>query len=227
MKILLAEDETRMASALVELFQVEKYDVDHVADGVSAVAALEGGVYDCAVIDIMMPEMNGIDVIKTVRSRGVRTPILVLTAKTELDDVVIGLDAGADDYMTKPFQVRELLARMRALCRRNTHSRDGWMTFGDISLDTSTAILHCEKSGQSVRLSEKEFRIMEYLIANQDRILSRELLVLKVWGTENDAEYNKVEVYLSFIRRKLAFIQSETEIKAVRGIGYELRYFGV
>lgn len=227
MKILLAEDETRMASALVELFQVEKYDVDHVADGVSAVAALEGGAYDCAVIDIMMPEMNGIDVIKTVRSRGVSTPILVLTAKTELDDVVIGLDAGADDYMTKPFQVRELLARMRALCRRNTHSRDGLMTFGDLSLDTSTAILHCEKTGQSVRLSEKEFRIMEYLIANQDRILSRELLVLKVWGTENDAEYNKVEVYLSFIRRKLAFIQSETEIKAVRGIGYELRYLGV
>lgn len=223
MKLLLAEDEIRMASALAELLRLEKYDVDHVADGASALMALESDVYDAAVIDVMMPQMNGFDVVRTARRKGVKTPVLMLTAKSGLDDKVTGLDSGADDYLTKPFQTRELLARVRALCRRSIRSLDGRLRFCDLSLDAATATLTCTNTGQSIRLGEKELRIMEYMLANQGQILSREQLAVKIWGFENDAEYNNVEVYMSFTRKKLAFVGSKTVIKAVRGIGYELR----
>lgn len=223
MKLLLAEDEKRMASALMELLRLEKYDVDHVQDGASALAALESGVYDAAIIDVMMPAKNGFEVVRSARSEGIRTPVLMLTAKSGLDDKVNGLDSGADDYLTKPFQTRELLARVRALCRRNIQSQDGRLCFGDLILDTATATLTCTKNSQAVRLGEKELRIMEYMMANQGQILTREQLAVKIWGFENDAEYNNVEVYMSFTRKKLAFVGSKTEIKAVRGIGYELR----
>lgn len=223
MKLLLAEDEMRMASALVALLRLEKYDVDHFADGASALIALESGAYDAAIIDVMMPEKNGFEVVRTARNQGVKTPVLMLTAKSGLDDKVTGLDSGADDYLTKPFQTRELLARVRALCRRNIRSQDGSLNFGDLSLDTATAMLSCSSTGQSIRLGEKELRIMEYMIANQGQILTREQLAVKIWGLESDAEYNNVEVYMSFTRKKLAFVGSKTAIKAVRGIGYELR----
>lgn len=219
MKLLLAEDEKRMASALVELLRLEKYDVDHFADGVSALMALESDAYDAAIIDVMMPEKNGFDVVRSARNKGVKTPVLMLTAKSGLDDKVTGLDSGADDYLTKPFQTRELLARVRALCRRNIRSQDGSLRFDDLSLDTATATLTCTPTGQTVRLGEKELRIMECMIANQGQILTREQLTIKIWGFENDAEYNNVEVYMSFTRKKLAFVGSKTEIKAVRGLG--------
>ncbi len=195
MKLLLAEDEKRMASALVELLRLEKYDVDHFADGASALAALESNVYDAAIIDVMMPEKNDFEVVRAARGKGVKTPVLMLTAKSGLDNNVTGLDSGADDYLTKPFQTRELLARVRALCRRNIRSQDGSLCFGDLALDTTTATLTCRKTGQSVRLGEKELRIMEYMIANQGQILTREQLAVKIWGLESDAEYNNVEVY--------------------------------
>ena len=171
----------------------------------------------------MLPKMNGFDIARELRKSGVRTPILMLTAKAELDDKVTGLDSGADDYLTKPFMTKELLARLRALLRRNIDTPDGRLKFGDISLDSDTYELSCETTGQSVRLSEKEKLILEYLIANQNRILTREQLAVKIWGYENDAEYNNVEVYMSFTRKKLAFVGAKTEIKAVRGVGYELR----
>ena len=170
----------------------------------------------------MMPGMNGFDVAKQARASGVRTPILMLTAKSELDDKVEGLDSGADDYLTKPFMTRELLARLRALGRRGLPTEDGSLTFADLSLDVKNATLRC-KTGKSVRLGEKELRILEYLIANQGQVLTREQLALKIWGYESDAEYNNVEVYMSFARKKLSFIGSACEIKALRGIGYEMR----
>ena len=224
MKLLLAEDEKRMASALKEILRLEKYDVDWEEDGVSALVALESGIYDVAVLDVMMPGMNGFQVAKSAREKGVKTPILMLTALGELDDKVTGLDSGADDYLTKPFLTKELLARLRALCRRTVKSSDGSLTFGDIMLDTASATLFCTETGQGVRLGEKEFRILEYMIANQGQILTREQLAVKIWGYESEAEYNNVEVYMSFTRKKLSFIGSKSVIKAVRGIGYELRY---
>ena len=222
MKVLLAEDEKRMNRALCEIMRQEGYDVISVDNGEDALCEAESGIYDLIVLDVMMPGMNGYSVAKKTRASGIRTPILMLTAKGELDDKVEGLDSGADDYLTKPFMTKELLARLRALARRNLPTNDGSLSYGDITLDLKNAVLSCD-NGQSVRLGEKELRILEYLIANSDRILNREQIALKIWGYENDSEYNNVEVYMSFARKKLAFVESRCEIKAVRGIGYELR----
>ena len=223
MRVLLAEDEKRMAAALVALLKQEKYDVDHMADGASALAALESGIYDIAVLDVMMPEMDGFEVARRARNNGVKTPILILTAKSQLDDKVEGLDSGADDYLTKPFHTKELLTRLRALGRRSAGIQNDSMKYGDLSLNTSKAELTCNSTGQSVRLGEKELRILEYMFGNQGRILTREQLAVKIWGFQNEAEYNNVEVYMSFTRKKLSFVGTKVEIKAVRGLGYELR----
>lgn len=222
MKILLAEDEKRMNRALCEIMRQEGYDVTSVDNGEDALCEIESGVYDICVLDVMMPGMNGYSVAKRARVSGVRTPILMLTALSELDDKVEGLDSGADDYLTKPFMTKELLARLRALGRRNIPTEDGGLKYEDISLDVKNSVLKCE-NGQSVRLGEKELHILEYLIANQGQVLTREQIALKIWGYESDSEYNNVEVYMSFARKKLAFVESRCEIKALRGIGYELR----
>lgn len=223
MKLLLIEDEKRMAEALTELLKLEKYVVDLCTDGISGLDAVLSDQYDTIILDVMLPGKSGYEIAKQARDSGIKTPILMLTAKGELDDKVTGLDSGADDYLTKPFMTRELLARLRALGRRNINTADGSLSAGDLSLDMNTCNLHCRTTNQQVRLSEKEFRIMEYLIANQGQIISREQLALKIWGYENESEYNNVEVYLSFTRKKLSFIGSAVEIKAVRGLGYELR----
>ena len=223
MKILLVEDEKRMAQALCQILRLENYEVDHCADGLSGLEAIETDIYDIIILDVMLPKMNGFDIAKKTRQKGIRTPILMLTAKSELDDKVIGLDSGADDYLTKPFMTKELLARIRALGRRTINSSDGTLTFGDIKLDTGTVTLICTSNEQSVRLSEKEYKILEHMISNQGQILTREQLAVKIWGFESEAEYNNVEVYMSFTRKKLAFVGARTVIKAVRGIGYELR----
>ena len=223
MRILLVEDEKRMAEALCEILRLEKYEVDHYSSGFDGLTAILSNVYDIAILDVMLPEMNGYEIARRTRSEGLTTPILMLTAKAELDDKVMGLDSGADDYLTKPFMTKELLARLRALGRRRLGTADGVLAFGDIALDTSTFTLSCKTNGQTVRLSEKEYRILEYLISNSGQILTREQLAVKIWGFESDSEYNNVEVYMSFTRKKLSFVEAKTEIKAVRGIGYELR----
>lgn len=223
MRLLLVEDEKRMAQALCEILRLEKYEVDHYANGPDGLAAIESKIYDIVILDVMLPGMNGYEIAKAVRSKGIVTPILMLTAKAELDDKVTGLDSGADDYLTKPFMTKELLARLRALGRRTLGTADGSLSFGDISLDTGSLTLSCIRNGQSVRLSEKEYRILEYLIANGGQVLTREQLAVKIWGLDSEAEYNNVEVYMSFTRKKLSFVEAKTEIKAVRGVGYELR----
>ena len=222
MKLLLVEDERRMAQALCEILRQENYEIDHYADGIIGLDAVLSDIYDIIILDVMLPGMNGYDIAKKARSEGIHTPILMLTAKSELDDKVTGLDSGADDYLTKPFMTKELLARLRALGRRNINSTDGSLTFADIKLDTSSLTLSCTANGQSVKLSEKEFHILEYLIANQGQILNREQLALKIWGYESDAEYNNVEVYISFIRRKLKQLNCNVTINSVRGVGYSL-----
>lgn len=221
MKILLVEDEKRMSQALCELLRLEKYDVDAYDNGIDGLSAIETGVYDIAVLDVMLPGKSGFEIVRQARKDGIRTPILMLTAKSELDDKVTGLDSGADDYLTKPFMTKELLARLRALTRRNAAASEGILTFGDICLHHDSLMLTCGEN--SVRLSEKEYHILEYLMMNQGQILTREQLALKIWGYDSEAEYNNVEVYMSFARKKLNFVKAKTEIKAVRGMGYELR----
>lgn len=214
-----------MAEALSELLRLEQYEVDVRMDGLSGLEAARHKDYDILILDVMLPGLSGFEIAKTLRELGIQTPILMLTAKSDVDDKVTGLDCGADDYLTKPFEARELLARLRALSRRtgSAGTAENLLTFGDISLSPSAFRLQCTANGQSVRLSKREYRILELFLSNQNQILTREQLALKIWGYENEAEYNNVEVYLSFTRKKLAFIGSRVEIKALRGLGYELR----
>lgn len=223
MRILLAEDERKLASAIVAFLKDERYDVDYVGDGSAALSSLETGVYDIAIMDVMMPEMNGFEVVRSARNAGVKTPILILSAKSEVDDKITGLDSGADDYLAKPFQMRELHARLRALARRGTNIQDDSIHFADLSLNVSTAMLGCSTTGQNVRLGEKELKILEYMIGNQGKIMTRDQLAIKIWGFDNEAEYNNVEVYMTFTRKKLHFVGTKVEIKEIRGLGYELR----
>lgn len=172
----------------------------------------------------MLPGLDGYEIVKKMRSQSITTPVLMLTAKTELDDTVYGLDCGADDYMTKPFISKELLARVRALLRRSAKIADNSISFGDISISRDTMTLTCINSKESLRLSEKEFNILEYFIINQGRILTREQLAVKIWGYDNESEYNNVEVYISFTRKKLSFVNSKVTIKSIPRVGYKMRY---
>jgi len=224
MRILLVEDEIKMAQAVSEILRQDGYEVDACTDGDSGADASLSGLYDLLILDIMLPRRSGLDILRDVRNSGSKVPILMLTAKSELSDKVSGLDSGADDYLTKPFEVEELLARIRALSRRGTGAKpDGMLRAGNLALCPTTAILRNEVSGEEVRLSEKEHKIMECLISSYPGIVPREQLAVKVWGYESEAEYNNVEVYLTFTRKKLTFIRADLEIKAVRGMGYELR----
>lgn len=223
MRLLLVEDEPRMAQALCALLRLEKYEVDHFADGNEGLEAIQSRIYDIIILDVMLPGRNGYDITRCAREQGIATPILLLTAKAELDDKVYGLDCGADDYLTKPFMTKELLARLRALSRRTLPLNSEQLTYGDLTLNRDTALLTGTATGQSIRLSDKEFHLLEYLMANGGKILAREQLVTKIWGLACNTEYNNVEVYLSFLRKKLAFVGSKTSIKSVRGLGYEMR----
>lgn len=223
MRILLVEDEQRMADAIVELLRQEKYEVEVANDGITGMDLLLCNLYDVVILDVMLPGMSGIEMVKECRNRKNMVPILMLTAKSEVEDKVLGLDSGANDYLTKPFAVKELLARIRALGRRNNTIPDCSIEAGELALMKDTMILSCKTSGEEIRLSEKEYKIMEALMSNYGKILTRETLSLRVWGYENEAEYNNVEVYISFTRKKLSFIGTTMEIKAVRGVGYELK----
>jgi DNA-binding response OmpR family regulator len=213
-----------MTQALCEILKRENYDVDSCTNGCDGLEAIESNIYDLVILDIMLPGLDGYEIVKKMRSQSITTPVLMLTAKTELDDTVYGLDCGADDYMTKPFMSKELLARVRALLRRSAKIADNSISFGDISISRDTMTLTCINSKESLRLSEKEFNILEYFIVNQGRILTREQLAVKIWGYDNESEYNNVEVYISFTRKKLSFVNSKVTIKSIRRVGYEMRY---
>ncbi len=226
MKILLVEDEKRMSEALCEILRQEKYDTDPFLDGISGLDAARSGIYDLLILDVMLPGINGFDIARTVRREGIQAPILMLTARADTDDKVSGLDSGADDYLTKPFETKELLARVRALLRRNNMQKTddtGNLVSGDLKLDRNRSMLINTENGMDVRLSEKELHILEIFLANEGTIIGKEQLAVKIWGFDNEAEYNNVEVYISFTRKKLQFLASMMEIKAVRGLGYELR----
>ena len=220
MRILLVEDESHLAQALTEILKKNTYNADAVYDGKSGLEFARSGVYDLIILDIMLPKMTGIEVLRNLRADKNSVPVLMLTAKDEIEDKVAGLDYGADDYMTKPFSTDELLARVRALLRRKGEVIDDEVTFGDISLKVKKNEL--ASGGNQVKLSLKEFQIMELLMYNPEQILTKERMIDKIWGGDSEAEYNNVEVYISFLRKKLQFLGARTEIKTVRGAGYSL-----
>lgn len=219
MRILLVEDETALSDALVQILHKSKYIVDAVFDGESGLDNALSGIYDIIILDVMLPRMNGLDVLREIRRCKLSTPVLLLTARDSIADKVAGLDVGADDYMTKPFSSEELLARIRSLYRRNANVIfENVLTWSDLTLDLATYELFC--GDNSIKLGLKEFSMMELFLRNGSRILSKEILILKIWGYESDAENNNVEVYVSFLRKKLTHIRSKVLIKTVRGVGY-------
>ncbi len=220
MRLLLAEDEQDLSKALCAILKHSNYSVDAVYNGQDA---LDYGLcenYDGIILDIMMPKKNGIEVLTELRKNGVDTPVLILTAKGEVDDKILGLDAGADDYLTKPFAMGELLARIRALTRRKADFTPNLLSSGNLSLNRETFELSV--GDESIRLGNKEFQMIEMLMNNTGRLISTEQFMEKIWGYETEAEINVVWVYISYLRKKLVSLNANVEIKAVRGVGYTL-----
>jgi DNA-binding response OmpR family regulator len=220
MKLLLAEDEVELNQALAAVLKHNNYSVDCVYDGEEALDYLEMSEYDGVILDIMMPKKNGLDVLRTIRAKKNQVPVLLLTAKSEIDDKVAGLDAGADDYLAKPFVMKELLARVRAITRRQSSMTDNVLTFENISLDRSVFEMCVGK--EKIRLANKDFQMMEMLMANPGQVISTDRFMEKIWGYDSDTEINVVWVYISNLRKKLASLGANAEIKAVRNQGYSL-----
>ena len=223
MRILIVEDEYSLADAVTAILKKEQYFVDAVYDGRDGLDYALSGIYDLILLDIMLPKMNGLDVLKEIRKNNISTPVMLLTAKSEVDDKIKGLDCGADDYLTKPFNKGELLARVRALTRRKGEIPSNELAFGDIVLNQSTYELSC--GTQSLKLGAKEFRIMQMLMYAPKNIISKGEFIEKIWGYDSEAEYNSIEVYISFLRKKLGAIKSTVQIKASRGIGYYIEEY--
>ncbi|MBO4696022.1 MAG: response regulator transcription factor [Lachnospiraceae bacterium] len=219
MRILLAEDEKSLSRVLVTIFEKNHYSVDPVYNGEDALAYLQSGNYDAAVLDIMMPKMDGITVLRKVREAGSQIPILMLTAKSEVEDKVYGLDSGANDYLAKPFDTKELLARIRAITRSQTVA-DNKLRMGNVTLDRSTFELSAANG--CFRLANKEFQMMEFLMSNPHHIISADRFMEKIWGYESDVEINVVWVYISYLRKKLDALHANIQIKASRNAGYSL-----
>lgn len=222
MRILLVEDEKYLADALAGILKKNKYAVDTVYDGEDGLDYALSNVYDVILLDIMLPKRDGLSVLREFRKENKTTPVIMLTARGEIPDKIAGLDTGADDYMPKPFNTDELLARIRAVGRRKNEiiSENMELTFGDITL--STALLRLASATDTVTLTQKECELTEYFIRNQSIILSKERIIEKVWGYDSEAEDNHVEVYISFLRKKLAHIKSAAVIITIRGAGYKL-----
>lgn len=220
MRLLLAEDEKALSSALVAILKHNNYSVDAVYNGQDALDYLLSGDYDGAILDIMMPKMDGISVLEFFRKRNKTLPVMLLTAKTEIDDKVLGLDCGADDYLGKPFDMKELLARIRAMLRRKSGEAVNTLEFSDIILERSTYELKSKKG--SFRLGNKEFQMLEMLMANATRVISVERFMEKIWGYETDTEITVVWTYISYLRKKISALSDNVQIKAVRNVGYTL-----
>lgn len=219
MRILLAEDELSLAKALIHILCKNNYAADAVHNGEDALQYLLSGQYDAAVLDIMMPGLDGINVLRQARAQGCSIPILLLTAKAEIEDKITGLDSGANDYLTKPFDTRELLARIRAMTR-TPESRDSTLRFGNVTLDRATFLL--SGPAGSFRLANKEFQMMEMFLTNPHHLISTERFMEKIWGCDSDTDSSVVWVYISYLRKKLTALQADIHIKATRNAGYSL-----
>lgn len=221
MRVLIVEDERRLAQTLADLMEAHNYGADIAYDGEEGLDNALSGIYDVILLDVMLPKRSGYEIVHSLRKEGDKTPVLMLTARTEVEDRINGLDSGADYYLTKPFDSNELLACIRAITRRNTDAVDNALAFGDLRLELDTCRLSCGE--RSVRLSKKEFAMMEKLMANSGKVVTKEQLLLSVWGYESDAEDNNVEVYISFLRKKLKHLKSFVSIKTLRMVGYTLQ----
>jgi len=221
MRVLVVEDELHLAEALTQILRKNNYTVDAVNDGESGLDNGLSGIYDVIILDIMLPKVDGITILKELRKEGISTPVILLTAKGEISDKVVGLDSGADDYLAKPFATEELLARIRALSRRKGEVlQANILKFGDIELNTETLKLSC--GNKDVKLILKESELLELLITRKNSATSKELIIEKLWGYDAEVEHNHVEVYVSFLRKKLVYLNSKVIINTVRGVGYIL-----
>ena len=220
MRLLLAEDEQALSKALTTILERNNYSVDAAYDGKETLEYLEADNYDGVILDIMMPKKDGITVLQEIRKKGNLIPVLLLTAKSEVEDKVLGLDAGANDYLTKPFNSRELLARIRAMTRTQIAQANSQLKFGNVTLDCATYELSTVSG--SYRLANKEYQIMEMLMSNPKRLVSSERFMEKIWGYDSEAEINVVWVYISYLRKKLTALHADVQIKASRNSGYTL-----
>lgn len=220
MRLLLAEDERFLSKALSAILRKNNYEVDAVYDGREALSFLKSGDYDAAILDVMMPEMDGIAVLRSIRAAGGKVPVLLLTAKAEVEDKVLGLDSGANDYLTKPFATPELLARIRAMTRMQGVQQTSLLRLGNVTLDQ--ARFELSSPSGSYRLTNKEFQVMELLISNPGRLISTEQILEKVWGCDNSVEVNVVWSYISYLRRKLTGLHANVRICVYRNAGYAL-----
>ena len=220
MNILIVDDERQLTSALATIFKQNNYSVDCAFNGEQGLDFALSGIYDAIILDVMMPKMNGFEMLKRLRHHKIDTPVLMLSAKSETSDKIEGLNCGADDYLSKPFDTAELLARVKALLRRKEKFTSNLLVFNDITLDRDTFEL--AKDEKRIALGKKEFQILEMLMLNNGKSIDKEKFIEKIWGFDTDAEYNTIEVYVSFLRKKLNAVGAQTEIKSIRGIGYTL-----
>lgn len=220
MRILIVEDEKEITDGIVAVLNKAGYETDVSYDGLSGLDNILSGIYDLILLDIMLPKLNGIDILKNARKEGIATPVILLTSKSQIEDKIAGLDSGADDYLTKPFDIGELLARIRARTRISSPDNGNYLTVGDICLDRDTFKLRGKE--KAIKLGNKEFQLLEYLMINAGHVITKDLIVSKVWGFEDEADYNSLEVYISFLRKKLKFVEASTEIVTTKGVGYSI-----
>ena len=221
MKLLLVEDEKQLSEALQQILIKNKYTVDAVYNGDEGLDYALTDVYDVIILDIMLPKRNGIEILKMIRKRKISTPVILLTAKGSVEDRILGLDSGADDYLPKPFSPDELLARLRALTRRNgDFINENTLEVSDIKLNLSTYDM--EVNDNSITLTQKEFEILKYFMQRPKLVVSKDDLITKLWGFDSDIEHNNIEVYISFLRKKLAYVESNVKITTIRRVGYRL-----
>lgn len=221
MKILIVEDEYGLADAISEILKNENFTPTIVTDGEEGEYEALSGVYDLIILDVMLPGKNGFEILKSIRNEKIKTPVIMLTAKSEIEDKLQGLEHGADDYITKPFHTRELLARIKVILKRTNNLEElNILEFNGLKLDLDKCQVIYEND--SIVINGKEMELLQLLMMNQNQVLSRETIASKIWGYDNDAEYNNVEVYISFIRKKIKLLKAKVKIKSVRGIGYKL-----
>lgn len=221
MKILIIEDEYSLADAIAETLKKENYTTKIVTNGEDGEDEALSNIYDLILLDVMLPKKDGFEILKSLKNEKINAPIIMLTAKSEISDKLKGLENGADDYITKPFHMRELMARIKIVLKRNSNLEDdNILEYGDLKLDLSTGKMIC--NGNGISITGKELELLEILLLNRNQIISKEMLINKIWGYDSNAEYNYVEVYASFLRKKLKLLKSKVKIKAVRGMGYKM-----